>query len=193
MKCVRIATIFKLFSECFYGESVDGVQRGKESSRHTLAPMSYPPFLCICAWRFASCAIDMSMSPLLMCAVCLKFVGTPIMLLSIRSLRCCCCCDLAPPLLFRVLAGRDWVKQHAKHWTNSSVLPAISSPLGVSRGGERGREKEKERTRWRMPQRCSHTQHNPPTSWTQLCCRFSPRDDWQTGDGERRGGRKQDR
>lgn len=88
---------------------------------HTLAPksLSKPLFLCICAWRSASCAIDMSMSPLLICAVCLKFVGTPIMLRSILSLWCC-----LPlfRLLFLVACG---VKQHVKHCTQSSLLPAI--------------------------------------------------------------------
>lgn len=91
--------------------------------QHALAlkSVSKPLFLCICAWRSASWAIDMSMSPLLICAVCLKFVGTPIMLRSILSLWC------GLPLFRLFLVGRG-VRQHVKHCTQSSLLPAITYP-----------------------------------------------------------------
>lgn len=97
--------------------------KGK-TSRHTLAVKSLLKplsklFLCICAWRSASWAIDMSMSPLLMCAVCLKFVGTPIMLRSILSLWC------GLPLLRLLLLAACGVRQHVKHCTQSSLSPAI--------------------------------------------------------------------
>lgn len=111
--------------EKFQGRFLDSALRIQvpmwfQKLKHTLAPIlvSYPPFLCICACRLANCAMDMSTSPLLMCAVCRKFVGTPIILLSILSFWCCC------DRLFRVLAGR-WVIQHVKHCTQSSLLPAI--------------------------------------------------------------------
>lgn len=95
-----------------------------EEESRTLAAKSTllkPLFLCIWVWRSASWAIDMSMSPLLMCAVCRKFVGTPIMLRSILSLWCglplfCL------PAVFLVARG---VRQQVKHCTQSSLSPAM--------------------------------------------------------------------
>lgn len=58
-----------------------------------------------------------------MCAVCLKLVGTPIMLRSILSLWC----DLPPLLVCLLFLVARGVRQHVKHCTQSSLLPAISA------------------------------------------------------------------